>query len=69
MALEISSREGEFLRKVIVGKFGKEEGGWTTREVRESYGTGLWKDIRKGWEEFFLRTSNCIENGRRTRFW
>ncbi|RVX14364.1 hypothetical protein CK203_017180 [Vitis vinifera] len=28
----ISSREGEFLRKVIVGKFGKEEGGWTTRE-------------------------------------
>ncbi|RVW25808.1 hypothetical protein CK203_101074 [Vitis vinifera] len=49
-----------FLRKVIVGKFGEEEGGWTTRKVRESHGMGLWKDIRKGWEEFFLRTSICI---------
>ena len=58
-----------FWRKVIVGKFGEEEGGWTTREVRESYGMGLWKDIRKGWEEFFLKTSIRIGNGRRTRFW
>ncbi|RVW27626.1 hypothetical protein CK203_099125 [Vitis vinifera] len=30
---------------------------------------GLWKDIRKGWEKFFLRTSIRIGNGRRTRFW
>ncbi|KAJ9701144.1 hypothetical protein PVL29_006475 [Vitis rotundifolia] len=58
-----------FWRKVNVGKFGEDEGGWTTREVRESYGLGLWKDIRKGWEEFFLRTSIRIGNGRRTRFW
>ncbi|RVW30191.1 putative ribonuclease H protein [Vitis vinifera] len=58
-----------FWRRVIVGKFGEVQGGWTTREVRESYGTGLWKDIRKGWEEFFLRTRICIGNGRRTRFW
>ena len=50
-----------FWRKVIVGKFGEEEGGWTTREVRESYGMGLWKDIRKGWEEFLFRTSIRIE--------
>ncbi|RVX08739.1 putative ribonuclease H protein [Vitis vinifera] len=56
-------------RKVIVGKFGEGEGGWTTREVRESYGMSLWKDIRKGWEEFFLRTSIGIGNGRCTRFW
>ena len=58
-----------FWRRVIVGKFGEVQGGWTTREVRESYGMGLWKDIRKGWEEFFLRTRICIGNGRRTRFW
>ena len=57
-----------FWRKVIVGKFGEEEGGWTTRVVRESYGMGLWKDIKKGWEEFFLRTRIRIGNGRRTRF-
>ena len=30
---------------------------------------GLWKDIRKSWEEFLLRTSIRIGNGRRTRFW
>ena len=57
------------MRKVIVGKFGEEEGGWTTRKVRESHGMGLWKDIRKGWEEFFLRTRIHIGNGRHTRFW
>ncbi|RVX04974.1 hypothetical protein CK203_019305 [Vitis vinifera] len=60
---------GSFWRKVIVGKFGEEEGGWTTREVRESYGIGLWKGIRKGWEEFSLRTRIHIGNGRSTRFW
>ncbi|WKA03180.1 hypothetical protein VitviT2T_021306 [Vitis vinifera] len=58
-----------FWRRVIVGKFGEVQGGWTTREVRESYGMGLWKDIRKGWEEFFLRTRIHIGNGRRTKFW
>ncbi|RVW56571.1 hypothetical protein CK203_086726 [Vitis vinifera] len=69
MAMEISYRKGEFWRRAIVGKFGEVQGGWTTREVRESYGMGLWKDIRKGWEEFFLRTRIHIGNGRRTRFW
>ena len=51
------------------GKFGEGEGGWTTREVRESYGMSLWKDIRKGWEEFSIRTRIHIGNGRSTRFW
>ena len=36
-----------FWRKVIIGKFGEVERGWTTREVRESYGMSIWKDIRK----------------------
>ena len=45
------------------------EGGWTTREVRDSYGLGLWKDIKKGWEEFLLRTNFRIGNDRHTRFW
>ena len=31
---------------VISRKFG-EEGGWSTCEVREGYGVGLWKEIRK----------------------
>ena len=58
-----------FWRKVIVGKFGEVEGGWTTKEVRDSYGMDLWKDIRKGWENFLLRTSIHIGNGRHTNFW
>ncbi|RVW42578.1 hypothetical protein CK203_085380 [Vitis vinifera] len=66
---KIRSMEGESWRKVIVGKFGEGEGGWTTREVRESYGMSLWKDIRKGWEEFFLRTSIGIGNALVADLW
>ena len=64
------SLEGESLwRKIILGIFWEVEGGWITRGVRESYAISLWKDIRKGWEEFSLRTNIRIGNGRRTRFW
>ena len=38
---------GSLWRLVISRKFGVEEGGWCTREVREGYGVGLWKEIRK----------------------
>ncbi|RVW69424.1 hypothetical protein CK203_061775 [Vitis vinifera] len=34
-------------RKVILGKFGEVEGGWTAREVRDSYGLSLWKTLEK----------------------
>ncbi|RVX16130.1 hypothetical protein CK203_014543 [Vitis vinifera] len=74
---ESETQIGKNSKGVLVGRYGgkKEDplgemgGGWTTREVRESYGTGLWKDIRKGWEEFFLRTRIHIGNGGQTRFW
>ena len=40
--------ERESLQKLVISrKFGVEEGGWCTREVREGYGVGLWKEIRK----------------------
>ena len=58
-----------FWRRVIRGKFGEVEKGWTTREVKDSFGLSLWKDIRKRWEEFILRTNICIGNGRHTSFW
>ncbi|RVW54967.1 Transposon TX1 uncharacterized 149 kDa protein [Vitis vinifera] len=32
---------------VISSKYGEEEGGWISCEVREGYGVGLWKEIRK----------------------
>ncbi|RVX07451.1 hypothetical protein CK203_025259 [Vitis vinifera] len=49
-------------RKIICGKFGKVEGGWTTKVWRESFGMSLCKDIRKGWEEFNAKTSIRIRN-------
>ena len=42
---------------------------WTTRGVRDSFGISLWKDIRKGWEDFSVGISIRIGNGRCTRLW
>ncbi|RVW92453.1 hypothetical protein CK203_042697 [Vitis vinifera] len=36
-----------FWKLIISRKFGKEGGGWNSREVREGYGVGFWKEIRK----------------------
>ncbi|RVW46464.1 hypothetical protein CK203_067278 [Vitis vinifera] len=49
------SKEGKitFIRNTLVNmpiylmKFGEESGGWSSREVREGYGVGFWKEIRK----------------------
>ena len=38
---------GTLWNQVISRKYGAEEGEWCTREVREGYGVGLWKEIRK----------------------
>ncbi|RVX22607.1 Transposon TX1 uncharacterized 149 kDa protein [Vitis vinifera] len=56
-------------RKIICGKFKEVEGGWTTRVWRKSFRMNLWKDIRKGWEEFNVKTFICIGYGSRTSFW
>ncbi|RVW34431.1 DExH-box ATP-dependent RNA helicase DExH10 [Vitis vinifera] len=36
-----------FWKLIISRKYGEEGGGWISREVRESYGVGFWKEIRK----------------------
>ena len=38
---------GTLWKQVISRKYGVEEGGWCTQEVRGGYGVGLWKEIRK----------------------
>ncbi|RVW54190.1 Transcription initiation factor TFIID subunit 5 [Vitis vinifera] len=56
-------------RRVISRKFEEEEGGWYTRDVREGFGVGFWKEIRK---EGALLQNNMIfsvRNGRRVQFW
>lgn len=54
MALCIREREREALWRVVVDlKYGSQWSGWCSNEVSGSHGVGLWKFIRRGWEEFF----------------
>ena len=41
------NKMGTLWKQIISGKYGVKEGGWNTRAVREGYGVGLWKAIRK----------------------
>ncbi|KAL6333305.1 hypothetical protein AAG906_028489 [Vitis piasezkii] len=56
-------------RRVIVGKYGEEEGGWCSGPSKEGYGVGLWKAIKNGWMEFSKRVAFRLWNGRRVCFW
>ncbi|KAL6331818.1 hypothetical protein AAG906_020162 [Vitis piasezkii] len=58
-----------FWRHVISRKFGEEEGGWGSREVRESYGVGFWKEIRKEGALMQNKVVFSVGNGRRVKFW
>ena len=44
-------------------------GGWCLGEVRNSFGTGLWKEIRKGWDMVRLNAKFVVGDGSRIRFW
>ncbi|RVW15964.1 putative ribonuclease H protein [Vitis vinifera] len=56
-------------RRVISRKFGEEEGGWYSKEVREGFGVGFWKDIRKEGALLQNRVGFSVGNGRRVKFW
>lgn len=49
-------------------KYGKEGVDWHPREVRDGYGVGVWKTIKKGWDLFFNGTTFEVGNGRRLKF-
>ena len=57
-----------FWKLIISRKYG-EEGGWISREVREGYGVGLWKEIRKEGILMFKNVSYTVGDGRRVKFW
>ena len=42
-----ANKRGVFFNQVINGEYGEERGGWRSRQVREGYEVGLWKEIRK----------------------
>ena len=45
------------------------EWGWCSKEVKGSYGVGLWKAVRNLWELVSCRISFTVGNGRRVKFW
>jgi len=63
-------REREALwRLVIDAKFGSLKGGWCSIEVSGSYGVGVWKYIRKGWEKFCNYVRFVVGDGSYISFW
>ena len=47
-------KEATYLwHQVIATKYGEGSGGWCTRVARETHGCGLWKNVRKGADNFF----------------
>ncbi|RVX08811.1 hypothetical protein CK203_011017 [Vitis vinifera] len=47
----------------------EKRGGWSSREVRDAHGLGLWKGICMNWELVSNRLVFIVGNGRRVRFW
>ncbi|RVX00739.1 putative ribonuclease H protein [Vitis vinifera] len=58
-----------FWKLIISTKYGEEGGGWISREVREGYGVGLWKEIRKEGVLMFKNVFFTVGDGRRVKFW
>ncbi|RVW39045.1 putative ribonuclease H protein [Vitis vinifera] len=64
-----AAKRESFWKLVISSKYGEEEGGWISCEVREGYGVGLWKEIRKEGVLLFKNASFTVGDGRRVKFW
>ncbi|KAL6321191.1 hypothetical protein AAG906_015535 [Vitis piasezkii] len=58
-----------FWKLIINTKYGEEGGRWISREIREGYGVGLWKEIRKEGVLMLKNVSFTVGDGRRVKFW
>ncbi|KAJ9696951.1 hypothetical protein PVL29_008942 [Vitis rotundifolia] len=56
-------------RRVIMLKYGEEEGGWRTRDAIGRNGVGLWKAIRKKGRLLDGKLDYQVGNGKRVKFW
>ena len=54
-------------KQVIRGKFG-EEGGWSTSKVREGFGVGFWKEIKKEGSLLQNKTVFFVGDGKKVKF-
>jgi hypothetical protein len=56
-------------RIAVDSKFGSLWRGWCSLEPTGTFGVGLWKNIRKGWEKFVGFSRFEVGGGARTKFW
>ena len=64
-----ANKKGALWNQVIRRKYGEKQGGWCSRDVREGYGVGLWKTIRKFGHTVSSRLSFVVGNRQRVSFW
>ena len=57
-----------FWNLVVRGKYGEEHGGWCTGAVKDGYGVGMWKTIRREWHVVECKLSFVVSNQRRVPF-
>jgi hypothetical protein len=50
-------------------KFGCLWGEWCSLQSTGVFRVGLWKNIRKGWENFLCHTKFAVGDGSRISFW
>ena len=53
----------------VDSRYGSLWGGWCSLELGGAYGVGLWKNIKKGWDNFRGFTRNVVGNGTKISFW
>ena len=63
-----ANKKGALWNQVIRGIYGEEQGRWCSRDVREGYGVGLWKAIRKLGHIVSNRLSFVVGNGQMVSF-
>jgi hypothetical protein len=56
-------------RKVVAIKYGSMRGGWCSKEVGGSFGVGVWKCIRRGWDAFASHVRYEVGDGSQVLFW
>ena len=67
--LHFANERNSLWRKAISKKFGEMHRGWCSGEKRDSFGRGLWKEIRKDWTTILNNGKFLIGDGRRVYFW
>jgi hypothetical protein len=54
---------------VIKEKYEEQDGGWCSKEVSGTFGIGLWKHIRRGWDMFARNVRFEVGLGSKILFW